>query len=604
MMLNGQIRVGCHRRGSVHRGREPRGREGGRASARHRTGPRAACANLIACAAVAHPHPFAIDARPARAAPPPTPARRPEEDRRPASPRARRRSRLVRPVSCRAAAPRRRDPSARRAGGSSARFVVVGQAWGVRPLGCAGMPRRRRQRCRTASRRSRSSWPLPSMPGAEGDRRWPANQPGLNYVSYGLIAREVERVDSGYRSMMSVQSSLVMVPINEFGNEATKQKYLPKLATGEWIGCFGLTEPNHGSDPGSMITRAQKVDGGYAVGQQDVDHQQPDRRRVRGLGQGRRRRHPRLRAREGHEGPWRPRHPRQGGPARQITGEIVMDDVFCPRRTPSRVSRPEGPVHLPEQRALRHRLGRAGRAEDCWHARAPVRAGPQAVRPPAGGQPADPEEAGRHAETEITLGLQGCLRLGRMKDEGTPGGDHLDHEAQQLRQGAGHRRAWRDMMGGNGISDEFGVARHLVNLEVVNTYEGPSAASSVPAPARRARARTAPGSCPRWSRPAALAPPRRGCTASRPGSTAARRRPVRREPGRMFFGESMFSHRTDASKIALAALVCLLPPQHGVAMIDCQQRTRHLPRWRARAAARRVRAPPTCPGAPPGPDWT
>ena len=146
--------------------------------------------------------------------------------------------------------------------------------------------------------------------------------PGLNYVCYGLIAREVERVDSGYRSMASVQSSLVMVPINEFGTEAQKQKYLPKLATGEWIGCFGLTEPDHGSDPGSMVTRAKKVPGGYALTRrQDVDQQQPDRRRVRGLGQGsQRERHgrpdPRLRAREGHEGPERPGDPRQGRPAR------------------------------------------------------------------------------------------------------------------------------------------------------------------------------------------------------------------------------------------------------------------------------------------------
>ena len=141
--------------------------------------------------------------------------------------------------------------------------------------------------------------------------------PGLNYVSYGLIAREVERVDSGYRSMMSVQSSLVMVPIYEFGNEATKQKYLPKLATGEWIGCFGLTEPNHGSDPGSMVTRARKVAGGYRLtGAKMWISNSPDRRRVRRLGQGRRRRDPRLRARQGREGPVRPGDPRQGRPAR------------------------------------------------------------------------------------------------------------------------------------------------------------------------------------------------------------------------------------------------------------------------------------------------
>ena len=141
---------------------------------------------------------------------------------------------------------------------------------------------------------------------------------GLNYVSYGLIAREIERVDSGFRSMMSVQGSLVMVPINEFGTEAQKQKFLPKLATGEWIGCFGLTEPNHGSDPGGMTTRAKKVDGGYALtGTQVVDHQQPDRRRVHRLGEGRRGQDPRLHPRKGHEGPERAADPRQGRPAHQ-----------------------------------------------------------------------------------------------------------------------------------------------------------------------------------------------------------------------------------------------------------------------------------------------
>ena len=129
---------------------------------------------------------------------------------------------------------------------------------------------------------------------------------GMNYVCYGLVAREVERIDSGYRSMMSVQSSLVMVPINEFGTEAQKQKYLPKLASGEWIGCFGLTEPNHGSDPGSMVTRATKVAGGYSLsGSKMWITELADRRRVRGLGQGRRRRDPRLHPRQGRQGPER-----------------------------------------------------------------------------------------------------------------------------------------------------------------------------------------------------------------------------------------------------------------------------------------------------------
>ena len=169
-----------------------------------------------------------------------------------------------------------------------------------------GVPQRHDRR-----RRSSARW----ASSACSARRSPSSTAAaaLNYVCYGLVAREVERVDSGYRSMMSVQSSLVMVPINEFGTEAQKQKYLPKLATGEWIGCFGLTEPNHGSDPGSMVTRAKKVAGGYSLSrQQDVDHQLADRRRVRGLGQGRRRRDPRLRAGQGRQGPVDAEDRRQG----------------------------------------------------------------------------------------------------------------------------------------------------------------------------------------------------------------------------------------------------------------------------------------------------
>ena len=159
-------------------------------------------------------------------------------------------------------------------------------------------------------------------------------------MAYGLIAREVERVDSGYRSMASVQSSLVMVPIYEFGSEAQRQKYLPKLASGEWIGCFGLTEPDHGSDPGSMATRAYKVPGGYKPqGQQDVDHQQPRGRRVRGLGQGSESEGgavgPSAAFLKGHEGIERPAIHGKVGLRASITGEIVMDDVFVPEKTPS-----------------------------------------------------------------------------------------------------------------------------------------------------------------------------------------------------------------------------------------------------------------------------
>ena len=202
---------------------------------------------------------------------------------------------------------------------------------------------------------------------------------GLNYVCYGLVAREVERVDSGYRSMMSVQSSLVMVPINEFGNEATKQKYLPKLATGEWIGCFGLTEPNHGSDPGSMVTRARKVDGGYKLSGSKMwitnspiadvfvvwakDDEGAD---------------PRLRAGKGLEGPVRPGHPRQGGPARLHHRRDRDGRGVLPRRERlPRSARPEGPVHLPElarataspgARWARPKTAGSARASTCWTA--------------------------------------------------------------------------------------------------------------------------------------------------------------------------------------------------------------------------------------------
>ena len=224
----------------------------------------------------------------------------------------------------------------------------------------------------------------------------------MNYVCYGLIAREVERVDSGYRSMMSVQSSLVMVPINEFGTEAQKQKYLPKLATGEWIGCFGLTEPNHGSDPGSMVTRAKKVAGGYSLSrQQDVDQQLADRRRVRGLGEGRRGRDPRLRARQGRQGPVDADDRGQGGPARldHRRGRDGRGVLPGGERLP-RGARPEGPVHLPQLGPLRHRLGRARRGRGLLPPRPPVHARPQAVRQAARRQPAGAEEARRHADRD------------------------------------------------------------------------------------------------------------------------------------------------------------------------------------------------------------
>ncbi len=297
---------------------------------------------------------------------------------------------------------------------------------------------------------------------------------GLNYVCYGLIAREVERVDSGYRSMMSVQSSLVMVPINEFGTEAQKQKYLPKLATGEWIGCFGLTEPNHGSDPASMITRAKKVPGGFSLtGSKMWISNSPfadvfivwaknDEGRIRGYI-----------LEKGMKGLSAPAIKGKVGLRASTTGEIVMDDVFVPDENEfPEVEGLKGPFTCLNSARYGIAWGALGAAEDCWHrARQYVLDRKQFGRPLAANQLIQKKLA--DMQTEITLGLQGCLRLGRMKDEGTAA---VEITSIMKRNSCGKSldiaRMARDMMGGNGISDEYGVARHLVNLEVVNTYEG------------------------------------------------------------------------------------------------------------------------------------
>jgi glutaryl-CoA dehydrogenase len=302
--------------------------------------------------------------------------------------------------------------------------------------------------------------------------------PGLNYVAYGLIAREVERVDSGYRSMMSVQSSLVMVPIYEFGTEAQKRKYLPKLATGEWIGCFGLTEPNHGSDPGSMETRAKRVDGGYQLTGSKMwisnspiadvfvvwakcvggDHDG----RIKGFI-----------LEKGMKGLSAPAIHGKVGLRASITGEIVMDQVaVSDAQLMPGVEGLKGPFTCLNSARYGIAWGALGAAEDCWHrARQYVLDRKQFGRPLAANQLIQKKLA--DMQTEITLGLQGCLRLGRMKDEGTAA---VEITSIMKRNSCGKSleiaRMARDMMGGNGISDEFGVARHLVNLEVVNTYEG------------------------------------------------------------------------------------------------------------------------------------
>jgi glutaryl-CoA dehydrogenase len=297
---------------------------------------------------------------------------------------------------------------------------------------------------------------------------------GLNYVNYGLIAREIERVDSGYRSMMSVQSSLVMLPIFEFGNEATKQKYLPKLATGEWIGCFGLTEPNYGSDPGGMVTRARKADGGYRltgakmwitnspIADVFVVWAKDDSGDIRGFV-----------LEKGWKGLSAPAIHGKIGLRTSITGEIALDDVFCPEENAFPVVRGlKGPFTCLNSARYGIAWGALGAAEDCFRrARQYVLDRKQFGRPLAANQLIQKKLA--DMLTDIGLGLQGCLRLGRLKDEGAA---PVDLTSLLKRNNCGKAldiaRAARDMMGGNGISDEFGVARHLVNLEVVNTYEG------------------------------------------------------------------------------------------------------------------------------------
>jgi len=297
---------------------------------------------------------------------------------------------------------------------------------------------------------------------------------GLNYVTYGLIAREIERVDSGYRSMMSVQSSLVMVPIYEFGTEEQKQKYLPRLASGEWIGCFGLTEPNYGSDPGSMVTRARSVEGGYRlsgakmwitnspIADVFVVWAKTDDGKIRGFI-----------LEKGWKGLSAPAIHGKVGLRASITGEIVMDDVFVPAENlmPG-VSGLRGPFTCLNSARYGIAWGALGAAEACWHiARQYVLDRKQFGRPLAANQLVQKRLA--DMQTEITLALQGCLRLGRMKDEGTAA---VEITSIMKRNSCGKAldvaRVARDMLGGNGISDEFGVIRHMVNLEVVNTYEG------------------------------------------------------------------------------------------------------------------------------------
>ena len=297
---------------------------------------------------------------------------------------------------------------------------------------------------------------------------------GMGAVAYGLVAREVERIDSGFRSMMSVQGSLVMLPIHEFGTEAQRQKFLPKLARGEWIGCFGLTEPGFGSDPGGMITRAQKVDGGYQItGAKTWITNSPiadvfvvwakdDEDQIRGFV-----------LEKGMKGLSAPAIHGKVSLRASITGEIVMDSVFCPEENAFPDIRGlKGPFTCLNSARYGIAWGALGAAEDCWlRARAYVMERKQFGRPLAANQLIQKKLA--DMQTEIALGLQGCVRLGRMKEAGTAG---VELTSLLKRNSCGKAldiaRMARDMMGGNGITDEFHVIRHMVNLEGVNTYEG------------------------------------------------------------------------------------------------------------------------------------
>jgi glutaryl-CoA dehydrogenase len=297
---------------------------------------------------------------------------------------------------------------------------------------------------------------------------------GLGYVAYGLVAREVERIDSGFRSMLSVQSSLVMFPISTFGTEAQKQKYLPKLASGESIGCFGLTEPNHGSDPGGMTTRAKKVDGGYEltgtkawitsspIADVFVVWAKDDAGDIRGFI-----------LEKGWKGLSAPGTHGKLGLRTSITGEVVMDGVFCPEENAfPEVRGLKGPFTCLNSARYGIAWGALGAAEDCWfRAREYVLDRKQFGRPLAANQLIQKKLA--DMQTEITLGLQACLRLGRMKDEGTASPEITSIlKRNSCGKALDIARMARDMLGGNGVVDEFGVMRHLVNLEVVNTYEG------------------------------------------------------------------------------------------------------------------------------------
>ena len=296
--------------------------------------------------------------------------------------------------------------------------------------------------------------------------------PGLNHVCYGLIAREVERVDSAYRSALSVQSSLVMHPIYSFGQEALKKRVLPKLASGELVGCFGLTEPDHGSDPGGMETRAKKVDGGYLVsGSKTWITNSPIAdvfviwAKLDGKVTG-------FVLERGAKGLDAPKIQGKFSLRASETGSIFMDEVFCPDENKLDVEGLKGPFSCLNKARYGISWGSLGAAEFCWHAaRNYTLERKQFGKPLAANQLIQKKLV--DMQTEIALGLQGALQLGRLMDAGEASPDAISlMKRNNCGKSLDIARVARDMHGGNGISDEYHVIRHVMNLEAVNTYEG------------------------------------------------------------------------------------------------------------------------------------
>ncbi len=298
--------------------------------------------------------------------------------------------------------------------------------------------------------------------------------PGVDYISYGLLAREIERVDSGYRSMMSVQSSLVMYPIYAYGTESQRERYLPGLATGEWIGCFGLTEPDHGSDPMGMTTRARRVDGGYLlkgakmwitnspIADVFIVWAKTDDDRIRGFI-----------LEKGMQNLIAPKIEGKLALRASVTGEIVMDEVFVPEtQLLPGVEGLKGPFGCLNNARYGIAWGALGAAETCWHtARDYTLARSQFGQPLAANQLIQLKLA--DMQTEISVALQACLRAGQLMAEGQIAPELISLiKRNSCGKALEIARKARDMLGGNGISDEYPVMRHMLNLEVVNTYEG------------------------------------------------------------------------------------------------------------------------------------